>query len=107
MTSAAVGEADTLKPTQTSPKSTGRKATGREAAHERGRRLLVEGRVIITHVSHPAIHARVRGDSAEVHVVSWRADHGWHCTCDARNRCAHLVAVQLVVVVPADSEAKR
>jgi uncharacterized Zn finger protein len=70
-----------------------------ENAHDKGRRLLVEGRVVIRHVGEHHIVAHVRGDSAEVYVVAG-ASRGWSCSCPALGRCSHLVAVQLVTLTP-------
>jgi uncharacterized Zn finger protein len=43
--------------------------------------------------------AHVRGDEAEVYVVTWDPD-GWSCSCPAlgRGRCSHVRAVQLVTL---------
>lgn len=69
----------------------------REDAHTRGRRLLAEGRLIVKAVG-PEIEAACRGDSGQIHQLGYRAGRFW-CSCEARTRCAHLVALELVVTV--------
>lgn len=68
--------------------------TGRENAEQRGRRLLAEGRLLVHAVGPSHVDATCRG-SGEVHHVTYRRG-GWHCTCPALGRCAHLVALMLV-----------
>lgn len=72
--------------------------SSREAAHTRGRRLLTEGRLIVKALE-PEIEAVCRGDSGAIHRLGFR-DGSWWCECEARTRCAHLVALMLVVTVP-------
>jgi hypothetical protein len=67
----------------------------REPADAKGRRYLVEGRVIISTAGPGHVDAAVRGDGAVWHVSYRRG--GWLCDCPARSRCAHLLAVGLVV----------
>lgn len=76
----------------------------RESAHDRGRRLLVEGRLILDYVDGSDIRATCRGDSGEIHRLG-HSGGTWWCTCPARTRCAHTVALQLVVV-PNHSEVR-
>lgn len=75
----------------------------RENAHDKGRRLLVEGRVTIRHATREGgVTAIVRGDSGELYRTTWTWVDGWACTCPARTRCSHLTALQLVVVANAE-----
>ena len=69
----------------------------RENAASKGRRYLIEGRVIVTAVSGDVIAARVRGDGA-IHTCGWEPMVGWRCSCHARTACSHLLAVRLVTV---------
>jgi len=70
---------------------------GREAVDEKGRRYLTEGRLRV-HTARPgAIVAECRGNG-QVYQLGWSAQAGWMCECPARGRCAHLVALELVVV---------
>jgi hypothetical protein len=70
-----------------------------ENAHTRGRRLLVEGRLIVTSASPSHIVGRCRGDSGQIHTLT--ADEGgFTCSCPALRTCAHIVALQLVVIQP-------
>jgi uncharacterized Zn finger protein len=69
----------------------------REGAQQKGRRYLLEGRVRIRYVGPQGVRAYVRGQG-EI----YRVEYGWgrwSCTCPAKGRCCHLVAVQLVVAV--------
>lgn len=70
----------------------------RESAETKGRRLLVEGRVVVEAVDSRRIVASVRGSGA-IHQVSYEPG-GWSCSCPAPGRCSHLVALQLVCVAP-------
>jgi uncharacterized Zn finger protein len=69
----------------------------RENAPVKARRLLAEGRVIVTHVDGRAVRATVRGDSGALYSVQHLPGQ-WSCSCDASpyGRCSHLRAVQLV-----------
>ena len=72
----------------------------REDAASKGRRYLTEGRLLVRRVDKQAIDARCRGDSGEVYELGADAG-GWACTCPARtDRCAHLLALKLVVLRP-------
>ena len=66
----------------------------RENAQQKARRYLGEGRLIIRRVDGPHVLAHCRGDGV-LHRVEVHDDHGT-CTCDARGRCSHLLAVGLV-----------
>lgn len=71
----------------------------RENVDDKGRRLLVEGRLVVERVQGELIVATCRGDSGEVYRLGFdpvRAE--WRCTCPAKTRCSHLVALQLVTV---------
>ena len=70
----------------------------RESAYVKSRRYLVEGRVILVRVTTSTALAHVRGDGA-VHTVI-AAPHIWTCTCPARGRCCHQLAVGLVTAIP-------
>jgi hypothetical protein len=41
------------------------------------------------------VHATCRGDSGTVYNLGHNGK-GWGCTCPAKGRCSHLVALQLV-----------
>ena len=70
----------------------------RESAAVKAKRYLVEGRLVITQVDRHGITATCRGDGA-LHRCSWEPVRGWHCTCLARGRCSHLLALGSVVAV--------
>jgi uncharacterized Zn finger protein len=79
----------------------------REDAATKARRLLGEGRVTIRTLEQDLIVARVRGDSAREHEVTWEPS-GWACPCDALSRlCSHTQAVMLVVLEPTPSAQDR
>jgi len=68
----------------------------RSTAAEKARRLLSEGRVIITEARGRCVRAEVRGDSGETYEVAHELDGRWLCACVARGICSHVQAVQLV-----------
>lgn len=70
----------------------------RESAFNKGRRYLVEGRVVIQTVLRSHVVAAVRGDGA-VNTVSHDTYRGWRCTCPAVGPCSHRIAVGLVVAL--------
>jgi uncharacterized Zn finger protein len=70
----------------------------RESAETKGRRYLLEGRLLVERVDSHGIAATCRGNGA-----TYRLGYNgtaWGCTCPARGVCAHLVAVRLVTVAP-------
>lgn len=73
----------------------------RESAEVRGRRMLTEGRLIVHKVNEAGVYASCRG-SGTTHTVT-QGRGGWSCTCEARGRCSHLVALMLVVDRPGGS----
>jgi hypothetical protein len=77
----------------------------REDAAAKGRRYLAEGRLVVRAVDEIAgtVRAACRGDGA-VYALG-RDRGGWFCSCPARGRCAHLVALGLVVAVGGEGEA--
>jgi hypothetical protein len=72
----------------------------REDAITRGKRLVSEGRLIVSHVSGRSIAGICRGDSGEIHRLGHDPGRGWWCACPARSTCAHLRALMLVVIEP-------
>ena len=79
----------------------------RENFTAKARRLLAEGRVIVTHVDGRNVSALVRGDSAELYRVT-HSSGTWSCDCAALGRCSHVQALMLITlpvsVVVVDSE---
>ena len=70
----------------------------RESAEAKGRRYLIEGRLIIRSIDSETIRATCRG-SGEEYEVGFDPG-GWWCSCPALGRCCHLLALQLVTLVP-------
>lgn len=68
----------------------------RESVDSKGRRYLGEGRLTVQHVDAALVRATCRGGGA-IYVLGWSGE-GWWCGCPARGRCAHLAALELVVV---------
>jgi uncharacterized Zn finger protein len=66
----------------------------RENVEDKGRRYLVEGRVVVEQAAAGIFAAVVRG-AGEYHSVTFGRG-GWSCTCEARGLCSHLVAAQLI-----------
>ncbi len=78
---------------------------GRENVETKARRYLVEGRLTIVRVEGGRIDATCRG-TEETHRLGFeRGD--WYCTCPARARCSHLVALQLLIPRPGTQGARR
>lgn len=69
----------------------------RESAALKGRRLLSEGRLRVLAVSEATAEAECRGDSGMTYVLGRDASGRWECSCEAKGRCSHLIALQLVV----------
>lgn len=69
----------------------------RENAASKGRRYLVEGRLIVTAINAMGIAANCRG-AGEVHQLGYRRGRWW-CSCPAKGVCSHLTALRLVVAV--------
>ncbi len=68
----------------------------RENAERKGRRYLIEGRLIVQRVDAAGIRATCRGGGA---LYSLGYENGrWHCDCPALGRCAHLCALMSVTV---------
>jgi uncharacterized Zn finger protein len=65
-----------------------------ENAETKGRRYLVEGRLVVDHVDDGEIRARCRGNGKVYRLGRNRGE--WYCDCPALGRCSHLVALQLV-----------
>lgn len=80
----------------------------RESVDAKGRRYVSEGRLAIARVDEHGVEASCRGGGA-VYELGHDGE-AWWCSCPARGRCAHLVALGLVVVrgpgVDADEEAE-
>lgn len=83
----------------------------REGVDAKARRLLAEGRLVVERVERwpvgappesqgTLIVARCRGDSGNVYRLGYDPrNQQWRCGCEARGRCSHLIALQLVAVV--------
>jgi hypothetical protein len=70
----------------------------RENAAAKARRYLSEGRLIVERVDRHGVVATCRGDGA-LHRCRWEPSTGWWCSCPARGRCSHLLALGAVVAV--------
>jgi hypothetical protein len=71
----------------------------RESVELKSARYLVEGRLTVLLVDKTAIIAECRG-AGSIYRLGYNAVHGWNCSCPAKGRCAHLVALQNVTVQP-------
>lgn len=95
--------------TPTSSKSTASTFSGsdktpsrktRENAQEKGRRLLVAGRLRVLRVDGDLIVATCRGDSGGIYDLGFDpGNRQWRCTCPARTACSHLHALWAVVAL--------
>ncbi len=70
----------------------------RENAYAKSRRYLIEGRLVVERVDRHGVVATCRGDGA-LHRCRWEPATGWSCTCLAKARCSHLLALGSVVAV--------
>jgi hypothetical protein len=66
----------------------------RENIEQKGRRYLIEGRLRVLVVRPGLVVATARG-TERTHRIRYEYD-AWSCSCEARSRCSHLVAAQLV-----------
>jgi uncharacterized Zn finger protein len=73
--------------------------SGRENAVAKGRRLLTEGRLRVLDVGAGTASAECRGDSGMTYVLGRDTSGRWSCSCEAKGRCSHLIALQLVVAL--------
>ena len=73
------------------------KRHGRENYRTKGRRYLIEGRVLLHEVTlQGGVSATVRGES-DLYKVTCTPQGYWSCPCYAKGRCSHVEAVSLVV----------
>jgi uncharacterized Zn finger protein len=72
--------------------------SGRENARTKAARYLLEGRCILRYVDDERVVARVRGRT--VYDVEFAPGRGWSCSCAARGRCAHIIALLHVTARP-------
>ncbi len=70
----------------------------RENAYEKGRRYVLEARLLVDHVDGHTIRATCRG-GGEIYRLGYDRG-GWWCSCPARTTCSHLTALMLVTVRP-------
>ncbi|MBA2742497.1 MAG: hypothetical protein H0U46_10850 [Actinobacteria bacterium] len=86
-----------------------RTVPGRTSVHDKGRRLLTEGRLRVTHVTpvQRLIVAECKGDTGEIYALGFDpVKREWRCTCkELKGRCSHLVALQLVTALQGSEEA--
>lgn len=73
----------------------------RESVEVKARRYLVEGRLVVREVFRDRIAATCRGQG-QLYRQGHHPVEGWWCECPARGRCAHLVALGLVVATSAN-----
>lgn len=72
----------------------------RELKADKANRYLVEGRVILRSVERRRIIAIVRGEGAVYRVR--HTGTRWDCTCPAKARCVHVLAVGRVTAIDGD-----
>lgn len=69
----------------------------REPIDDKAARYLIEGRLVVSRVAAGTVRAHVRGDGS---IYELGVDDGrWWCSCPARSRCCHIVALGSVVAV--------
>lgn len=72
----------------------------KESADAKGRRYLTEGRLTVERVDGRLVYATCRGTDTSYRLGYDPRTRTWRCSCPARSRCAHLVALQLVARRP-------
>jgi hypothetical protein len=70
----------------------------RENAATKGRRYVCEARLVVRQVDGRTVQAECRGDGM-TYALGFTTERGWYCQCPALGRCAHLIALGLVVDV--------
>lgn len=69
----------------------------RENAAAKARRYLTEGRLVVSLVHADRVRATCRGDGR---IYELNVDNDtWTCSCDAKGRCSHLLALGSVIAV--------
>ncbi len=71
----------------------------RENAEAKGRRYLVEGRLVVREINGDTIRACCRGGGT-FYPLGHDPGRGWWCECPARSTCAHLHALRAVTIAP-------
>lgn len=74
--------------------------TARETVTRKGARYVLEGRLQVVSMGGGRVRARCQGSEAEPYTVVIDHDGLRYCSCQARVRCAHLAALELVVADP-------
>ena len=69
----------------------------RETIESKARRYLAEARLTVTAVDGDLVTATCRGQG-EQYDLGYDPARGWWCTCAARGRCAHLIALMSVTI---------
>lgn len=78
--------------------TTTRSAVVSASVEVKARGYLRDGRVRLELVvPTDEVRALVAGTAEHPYLVRWRPRAGWRCTCPAVRRCAHILAVALVV----------
>jgi hypothetical protein len=77
--------------------------SSKESAETKGRRYLTEGRLRVLLVKGSRIYAECRGSGHDWHPCF--VGGKWGCDCEARGRCSHLIALQLVTTAPTAGDA--
>ncbi len=76
------------------------KKARRENVKDKGKRLLVSGRLRVVKVDGQLIVAECRGDSGAVYSLGYDPRmKQWRCTCAARTACSHMHALWAVVAL--------
>lgn len=68
----------------------------RETVARKGARYVLEGRLQVVSMGGGRVRARCRGSAERPYVVAIDPGGERWCSCQARARCAHLAALELV-----------
>ena len=69
----------------------------RENVQAKAFRYLCEHRLVVEHCDANLVRATCRGSGA-LYDCGWTPAFGWSCSCEARGRCCHLLALMSVTV---------
>lgn len=73
-----------------------------ENAQTKARRYLTEGRLVVSIVHANRVRATCRGDGR---IYELDVDHDvWSCSCEARGRCSHLLALGSVIAIKENTQ---
>jgi len=71
----------------------------REPVAAKARRLLAAGALTVVRLAGDVVDAVIEGDTG-TYLLGHDPARGWFCSCPARGRCSHVIALRLVTTRP-------